>query len=557
MEKPWLKEYLDGVPAEIDADSYSSLVAMIEESFVRFSDRPAFHNMGTSITFKELDRLSAAFAGYLLGTLNLTKGDRVAVMMPNVLQYPVVLYGILRAGLIAVNVNPLYTPRELEYQLKDSGSKVLVILANFAHTFEAMEGITAVEKVLVTQLGDLLHGFKKPLVNFVVKYVKRMVPEFEIPGSEPLLDALERGKGLSLPDVKVESGDIAFLQYTGGTTGVSKGAVLTHRNMVANVLQAESWIGGTFEMGEEIAFAPLPLYHIFSLTANCLFMTKLGGLNVLITNPRDIPAFIKELKQWKWTFITGVNTLYLALLNHPEFKNLDFSHLKISLAGGMAVTRGVAQRWAETTGHVLLEAYGLTETSPAACINPTNLPEYNGAIGLPISSTLVAILDESDQPVALGQPGELGIKGPQVTQGYWQKPEETERLFSPDGWLKTGDVAIMDERGFVRLIDRKKDMILVSGFNVYPNEIEDVISLHEGILELAAIGVPDEKSGEVVKIFVVKKDPKLTEAEVMDYCRKNLTGYKRPKQIEFIDELPKTNVGKILRRALRPAPPSA
>lgn len=552
MEKPWLKEYLPGVPEEIDADKYTSLVSLTEEAFVQFADRPAFHNMGTDLTYQEVDRLSKAFAAYLLGSLGLQKGDRVAIMMPNVLQYPIALYGILRAGLIVVNVNPLYTPRELEHQLKDSGSKVLVILANFAHTFEAIEGPTPVEKVVLTELGDMLKGIKKPLVNFVVKRIKRMVPPFHLEGTINFLETLERGKGQSLPPVKIESTDIAFLQYTGGTTGVSKGAVLTHRNMVANVMQAEAWIGQTFEFSTEVAITPLPLYHIFSLTANCIFMTKLGGLNVLITNPRDIPGFIKELKKWKFTFITGVNTLYLALLNNERIKEVDFSRLKISLGGGMAVTRGVAQRWAETTGHVLLEAYGLTETSPAACINPTNLAEYNGAIGLPISSTLVNIIDESGKTVAPGEPGELCIKGPQVTQGYWQKPEETERLFTPDGWLRTGDVATMDDRGFIRLIDRIKDMILVSGFNVYPNEIEDVVGLHEGVLEVAAIGVPDEKAGEVVKIFVVKKDPKLTEADVLAFCRKNLTGYKRPKQIEFIDELPKTNVGKILRRALRP-----
>ncbi|OGG94256.1 MAG: long-chain-fatty-acid--CoA ligase [Candidatus Lambdaproteobacteria bacterium RIFOXYD2_FULL_50_16] len=551
MEKPWIKEYSNGVPEEINPDRYPSLVQMIDESFARFANRPAYHNMGQDLTYHQIDQMSRAFACYLLGNLGLKKGDRVAIMMPNVLQYPIALYGILRAGLIVVNVNPLYTARELEHQLKDSGTKAIVILSNFAHILAEVVGRTEVTQVVTTELGDFLKPLKGLIVNFVVKKIKKMVPPFHIEGAISLKEALERGKGQTLPGLKIIGEDIAFLQYTGGTTGVSKGAVLTHRNMVANVIQAEAWIGGTFEAGEEVAITPLPLYHIFSLTANALFMGKIGGLCVLITNPRDIPGFVKELAHWQFTFITGVNTLFLALTNNESFAKLDFSKLKIALGGGMAVTSTVAAKFKQQTGHVLLEAYGLTETSPAACINPVGLQDYNGAIGLPISSTLVAILDEAGKPVPQGEVGEIGIKGPQVTQGYWQKPEETANLFTTDGWLKTGDLATMDPSGYVRVVDRKKDMILVSGFNVYPNEIEDVVTQLEGVLEAAAIGVPDEKSGELVKIFVVKKDPKLTEADVLAHCRKNLTGYKRPKQIEFIAELPKTNVGKILRRALR------
>jgi len=551
MLKPWLNQYQAEVPHEINPSQYGSLAAMLDEAFLKFSDRPAFHNMGKTLTYREIDHLSKAFGCYLTKKLGLVKGDRVAIMMPNLLQYPVVLYGILRTGLIAVNVNPLYTPRELEHQLKDSGAKAIVILTNFAHTLEQVIENTPIEQVVLTEIGDLLGGLKKNLVNFVVKRVKRMVPAFHLAGTVPLLKALKLGQGQSLPKVTIASEDIAFLQYTGGTTGVSKGAILTHRNMVANVLQASSWIGHTFEEGKEVVITPLPLYHIFSLTANCLFGAKIGSLNVLITNPRDFPAFIKELKAWKFTFFTGVNTLFLALMNQPGFDEIDFKPLKIALGGGMAVTRSVATEWQKRTGHVLLEAYGLTETSPAACINPTNLQEFNGFIGLPISSTLVQLLDDDENPVPKGQSGELCIKGPQVTQGYWQKEEETAHVFTKDGWLKTGDIAEMNEEGYIKLVDRKKDMILVSGFNVFPNEIEDVVSLHEGVLEVAAVGVADEKAGEVVKIFVVKKDKTLTAGDVMDYCRKNLTGYKRPKFIEFMDELPKTNVGKILRRALR------
>ena len=551
MDKPWLQEYPPGVPAEIDVNRFHSIADILDNAFERFSARPAYANMGVVISYLELDRLSMAFANYLVYDLGLKRGDRVALMMPNILQYPVCLFGLLRAGMIAVNVNPLYTPRELEHQLKDSGATAIVILANFAHTLEQCILKTPLEHVMITQLGDLFPLVKRTLINNVVKYVKRMVPAFSLPLATPLNQALARGKQHHFRPVELNHQDIAFLQYTGGTTGVAKGAILTHGNIVANVLQAQAWIGGTFQEGKEIAIAPLPLYHIFSLTANCLFMTLLGSLNVLITNPRDMPAFVAELKKWPFTFITGVNTLFAGLLNQPNLGEVDFSNVKICLGGGMAVTHSVAESWHNTTGKVLLEAYGLTETSPAACINPVSLKAYNGLIGLPIPSTLVCILDEDEKPVPQGERGELCIKGPQVTQGYHNLPEETAKLFSKDGWLKTGDIAIMTETGYVKIVDRKKDMILVSGFNVYPNEIEDVVDGMEGVREVAAVGVLDEKTGEAVKLFVVKSDPKLTKQDIQVFCKKQLTAYKRPKFIEFIDELPKSNVGKILRRPLR------
>ena len=551
MDKPWLKEYPAGTAEEIDIERYSSLNEVLDESFEKYSARPAYSNMGHTISYLELDRLTMAFANYLLYELGLKKGDRVAIMMPNLLQYPVCLFGVLRAGLVVVNVNPLYTPRELEHQLKDSGAKAIVIIANFAKTLEDCILKTPIEHIILTEIGDLLSPLKRHLVNNIVKHVKRVVPSFSLPKAVPLLKALKHGKQLHFKPVQSSREDVAFLQYTGGTTGVSKGAILTHGNIISNVLQAKAWIGNTFVDGQEIAVAPLPLYHIFSLTANCLFMTMIGSLNVLITNPRDMPAFIAELKKWDFTFLTGVNTLFAGLLNQPNFDEIDFSHLKISLAGGMAVTHSVAEHWQDRTGHVLLEAYGLTETSPAACINPVTLTAYNGCIGLPISSTTVLILDENEKEVAHGEVGELCIKGPQVTQGYHNLPDETAHLFSKDGWLKTGDIATMDDRGYIKIVDRKKDMILVSGFNVYPNEVEDVVDGMDGLLEVAAVGVPDEKSGEVVKLFVVKSDPKITKQDVQVFCKQHLTGYKRPKYIEFIDELPKTNVGKILRRALR------
>ena len=551
MERPWLKEYPKGVPTDIDFGDYSSLVDIMSEGFNQYRERPAFANMGTTLSFEEIDRKSRDFAAYLQQELRLEEGSRVAIMLPNLLQYPIVLFGILRAKMTAVNVNPLYTSRELLHQVNDAGVKTIIILENFAHTLQVIIDKTEIQNVITTEIGDLLHFPKNKIVNFVVKKVKRMVPAWRIPNSKSLNKVLNFGAGQAFIKPEINRDDIAFLQYTGGTTGVAKGAILTHGNILANVIQARFWIGNELKKGEEIIITPLPLYHIFSLTANCLVFCSIGALNVLITNPRDFPAFIKELGNWPFTAITGVNTLFGALLNNAEFSKLDFSHLKLSLGGGMAVTRSIAEQWKATTGVVLLEAYGLTETSPAACINPVTLSNYNGYIGLPISSTLVTILDEKEKQVPLGERGELCIKGPQVTQGYWNLPEETKNMFTKDGWLKTGDVAVMNEQGYFKIVDRKKDMILVSGFNVYPNEIEDVASSHDGVLEVAAIGVPDLKSGEVVKLFVVKKDSRLTEKDLMEYCRQNLTGYKRPRYIEFKSDLPKTNVGKILRRALR------
>jgi long-chain acyl-CoA synthetase len=460
------------------------------------------------------------------------------------------IFGTLRAGGIVVNVNPLYTPRELEHQLKDSGAEVIVILENFAHTLQQVIANSPVKTVVIAALGDRL-GFKGVIVNFVLRHVKKMVPAFDLPGAVSFNDALSTGAGLAFKPVSVAHEDIAFLQYTGGTTGVSKGAMLTHRNIVANLLQSSAWLTGHTKEGGEVVITALPLYHIFSLTANCLAFMKLGGLNVLITNPKDIPGFIKELAQHKFTVITGVNTLFNALLNHPDFAKLDFSSLNITLGGGMAVQRAVADKWKQVTGVTLVEAYGLTETSPGACINPMDLKEYNGAIGLPISSTEMAIRDENDREVALGERGEICIRGPQVMKGYWNRADETEKVIAPDGYLRTGDIGVMDPQGFITIVDRKKDMILVSGFNVFPNEIEGVVAMHPGVLEVAAVGVPDEKSGEAVKIFVVRKDPALTTEQIIAFCKVSLTGYKVPHQVEFRNDLPKTNVGKILRRALR------
>jgi long-chain acyl-CoA synthetase len=480
----------------------------------------------------------------------LPKGARIAIMMPNCLQYPIVLFGTLRAGYTVVNVNPLYTARELEHQLKDAGAQAIVILENFAHTLEEVLPRSPVKHMVVAALGDLL-GVKGHIVNFVVRNVKKMVPAFELPGAERFNAVLKQGAGLPLKPFEVGHGDLAFLQYTGGTTGVSKGAMLTHENILANIAQAEANLMHAVGGETPVIITALPLYHIFSLTVNCLLMAKMGGLNILITNPRDIPAFVKELGKHKYNMITGVNTLFNAFLNNPEFHKLDFSAVKICVGGGMAVQKAVADRWKQVTGKVLLEGYGLTETSPCATMNPASLTDYNGSIGLPLPSTMIEIRDDDKQPVAVGQSGEICIKGPQVMKGYWQRPDETAKVLGPDGFLYTGDVGVMDEKGFVRIVDRKKDMILVSGFNVYPNEIEQVVAMHPGVLEVAAIGVPDEHSGEVPKLFIVKKDPALTAEAIMEFCKDQLTGYKRPKHIEFRTELPKTNVGKILRRALR------
>lgn len=549
MEKIWLKSYPKGVPAEIDYAQYKSVGDLVDKKVVEFSDRPAFHCMGKTISFGELDGMSRAFGAWLQSK-GYGKGVRVAIMMPNCLQYPVVLYGTLRAGGIVVNVNPLYTPRELEHQLKDSGAEVIVILENFATTLQEVLPKTPVKHVVLASLGDML-GVKGLLVNFVVRKVKKMVPAFSLPGALRFNDMLAEAEGKTLKAVEVGHEDIAFLQYTAGTTGVPKGAMLLHRNILANIEQAASWL--VQSIGEERAMiiTALPLYHIFSLTVNCLNMMKLGGLNILITNPRDIPAFVKELGKHPYNMITGVNTLFNAFLNNEDFKRLDFSRVKVCVGGGMAVQKAVADKWQQVTGKVLLEGYGLTETSPCATMNPLNLEAYNGSIGLPMPSTEIVLRDDDKKDVPLGQPGEICIKGPQVMKGYWQRPEDTAQAIGPDGFLYTGDVGVMDEKGFVRIVDRKKDMILVSGFNVYPNEIEQVIAMMPGVLEVAAIGVPDEKSGEVPKVFIVKKDPSLTEAQVLAHCKAQLTGYKQPKYVEFRADLPKTNVGKILRRALR------
>ncbi|MEW5836217.1 MAG: AMP-binding protein [Pseudomonadota bacterium] len=550
-ERPWLDHYPEGVPAEIDLGAYASVVAVLEEAFGKFRDRPAFASFGKQLSYGEIDAMSAKFAGFLVGELKLAKGDRIAIMMPNVLQYPIALFGALRAGLVVVNTNPLYTARELKHQLEDSGAKAIVVLDNFAATLEQVVAETHVEHIVTTGVGDLLGGLKGMLVNAVAKHLKKMVPSFNLPQAVRFNDALARGAHHPLPKVTLGHDDLAFLQYTGGTTGVAKGAMLSHGNMVANMLQAGAWIGRNAKEGEEVIITALPLYHIFSLTANGLVFMRLGGLNWLITNPRDMPGFVEELKKSHFTALTGVNTLFNGLLNTPGFAEVDFSRLHLTLGGGMAVQRAVAERWKKVTGCTLAEAYGLTETSPAACINPLDLKAYNGSIGLPIPSTEVAIWSEENQPLPVGEVGELMVRGPQVMKGYWQRPEETAKVLEPNGWLHTGDIARMDENGYFYIVDRKKDMILVSGFNVYPNEVEDTVMQHPGVSEVAAVGVPDEHSGEVVKLFVVRKDPNLTADALKEFCRENLTGYKRPKFIEFRTDLPKSNVGKILRRELR------
>ena len=549
MEKTWLEAYPDGVGERIDVGEGSSLLDLFDQTFSKYGKRPAFSNMGKTMTYEELDRYSRQLASYLTMRLNLKRGDRVAIMMPNLLQYPVCLYGILRAGLVVVNVNPLYTPRELEHQLRDSGAAAIIILANFAHTLQQTLTKVSVKHVIVTKIGDMLPPLKGAIVNFVVKNVKKMVPPYRLRDHLSFKQLLA-GDAKQYRQPSLSSEDMAFLQYTGGTTGISKGAVLLHCNVVANIMQAREWIKASLTEGKETIVTPLPLYHIFSLTANCFIFGSIGGLNHLITNPKDIPNFIKEIKDLKFTAITGVNTLFNALLNHPEFHQVDFSQLKLSLGGGMALQKSVAEKWKKVTGCTLVEAYGLTETSPAAVINPLNLKEFNGCIGLPISNTDISIRDDAGKELPAGEAGELWIKGPQVMQGYWQRPDETKKVIV-DGWLKTGDVVKMLDGGYVKIVDRKKDMILVSGFNVYPNEIEDIVASHPGVLEVAAVGIPDEKSGEVVKLFVVKKHDYLTAEEIIDFCRKSLTGYKVPKVVEFRNELPKTNVGKILRRELR------
>ena len=550
MDKIWLAHYPKGVPAAIDIGEYASLRDVFDESVAKFAARPAFTCMGKSITFGELDTLSTAFAAWLQ-TKGCRKGTRVALMMPNILQYPICLFGALRAGCTVVNVNPLYTARELEHQLIDSGAEVIVVVENFAHTLQEVLAKTKVREIVVTSIGELL-GVKGLLVDFVIRHVKKMVPAWSLPRAVRLSGVLADGRRAKFEHVPLGHDDLAFLQYTGGTTGVAKGAMLLHRNIVANLLQARAWVRPfLMREGGDIIITPLPLYHIFSLTANCLVFMTLGGENVLITNPRDIPGFVKEMARHRFSAFTGVNTLFNALVNNADFAKLDFSELRMTLGGGMAVQEAVAIKWKEVTGCPLIEAYGLTETSPGATINPLDLPAYNGSIGLPLPSTDVILRDDDGKTVPLGQPGEICIRGPQVMAGYWNRPDETAKVLDEGGWLATGDIGIMDERGFVRIVDRKKDMILVSGFNVYPNEIEAVVVMHPGVLECAAIGLPDPKSGEAVKLFVVKKDEGLTAEAVMQHCREHLTGYKCPRDVEFREDLPKTNVGKILRRELR------
>ncbi len=552
MEKPWLKSYPQGVPAQIDLSGYRSIVDLLEQSCSKYKDRMAYHNMGAEISYSELDYLTRNFAASLQD-MGLQPGDRIALMMPNILQYPVALFGALRAGLVIVNTNPMYTARELRHQLVDAGAKAIVVVENFASVLESVRDEVPLEHIITTGVGDLLDFPKSLLVNFVLRHVKKSVPAWKLPGSEKFQDVLDKGKKLPLKPVNIAFEDIAFLQYTGGTTGVAKGAMLTHRNIVANLLQARAWLAQLDNETQETIITALPLYHIFALTANCLTFLYLGGSNILVTDPRNMPGFVKELARHPFTAITGVNTLFNALLHTKGFAELDFSSVKMALGGGMAVQKAVAENWKKVTGVTLVEAYGLTETSPAACINPVNLEAYNGYIGLPISSTDGAIMAEDGTLLPAGETGELCIRGPQVMKGYWQRPEATDEVLDADGWLHTGDIAYMTEDGFFKIVDRKKDMILVSGFNVYPNEIEDVLALHPKVLEVAAIGVPDEKSGEVVSLFVVKKDPSLTKEDVLEFCKENLTGYKRPRYVEFMTELPKSNVGKILRRELRDA----
>nr|WP_281172767.1 AMP-binding protein [Nevskia soli] len=550
-ERIWLGGYMKGVPSDIDSSAYASLAQVLEASCDKFRELPAFENMGVCLSYDDIDRLSQDFASYLQNVLGLNKGDRVALMMPNLLQYPVAVFGVLRAGMVVVNVNPLYTPRELEHQLKDSAARAIVIIENVAITLQEVIDKVPLEAVITTQVGDLF-GFPKGLItNFAVKRVKKMVPAWNIPGTVPFRTALARGKAQPYHRVTLTHEDVAFLQYTGGTTGLSKGATLTHGNMVSNLVQMHAWIGPMLNEGKDIVVTALPLYHIFALTVNCLLFLRVGGKNILIANPRDMPGFVKELAASKLTAFTGVNTLFNGLLNTPGFAEVDFKALKFTVGGGAAVQQAVAEKWQKVTGVALTEGYGLSETSPGVCFSPLDKPEWNGSIGIPLPSTYVSLRDDDDKVVEIGKPGELCVKGPQVMRGYWNKPEENAKSFTADGYLRTGDIAVMDEKGYFKIVDRKKDMILVSGFNVYPNEIENVVALHPGVMEVACIGVPDAKTGEAVKVFVVKKDPNLTVEILREHCKHNLTGYKVPKLIEFRDGLPKSPVGKILRRELR------
>ncbi len=550
MDKPWLNSYAENVPAEIDPDQYENLLELFEQSCRDYADQIAFINMGAVLTFRSVEEQSRAFAAYLQNELKLQPGERVALMMPNLLQYPIALFGILRAGLVVVNVNPLYTPRELKHQLKDSGASAIIAVTNFGSSLQKVVNDTPVKHVILTKIGDQLSAPKRTLVNFVVKYVKKMVPKYHLPGAVSMRRALAKGKYLQYVKPRVAATDVAFLQYTGGTTGVAKGAMLTHRSLVANMLQAEAVYGTLLEAGKEMIVTPLPLYHVFANTVNLLLFIRMGAQNLLITNPRDFDNFIGEMKKYPFTALTGVNTLFNAMINHPEFAKLDFSQFKLTVGGGMAVQRAVAEKWQKITGVPLVEGYGLTEASPVVAAGHPDQTEYTGSIGLPLPSTEVRVVSEEGEVLPQGEIGELQVRGPQVMKGYWQRPDETAKTMSGD-WLLTGDIGYMDPQGQFFIVDRKKDMILVSGFNVFPNEVEDVVALHNKVLEVAAVGVPHEVSGELVKIFVVRKDESLTERELISHCRKHLTGYKVPKLVEFRDELPKSTVGKILRRELR------
>ncbi len=551
MDRVWSKNYPEGVPTDINADHYASLLEVFDESIKDYADKTAYINMGKSITYAELDQLSLKFAAYLQQQLGLKQGDAVAVMMPNLLQYPVCILGILRAGCVVVNVNPLYTPRELEHQLLDSQAKAIVIVENFAHTLSDVQDKVKLDHVILTHMGDMLGLLKGTIVNLVVKHVKKLIPAHNLKKYVTYKQVIATGNAAAYKKPVVVGEDLAFLQYTGGTTGVSKGAMLTHRNMVANLEQADGCIGPLLTPGKEFVVTALPLYHIFALTANFLVFMKYGGTNLLITNPRDMPNFVKELEKYPFSVLTGVNTLFNGLLNTPGFAQLDFSNMKLALGGGMAVQRPVAERWQKVTGTRLVEGYGLTECAPLVTVSPYNLPAYNGSIGFPAPSTDIKLVNDDGVEVAAGEAGEMWVKGPQVMKGYYNRPDETLKVLNADGWLATGDIARVDDEGFFYIVDRKKDMILVSGFNVYPNEIEEVVAMNDKVLEVAAIGVPNESTGEAVKIFVVKKDQSLTDAELIQHCKERLTGYKVPKLVEFRTELPKTNVGKILRRELK------
>ena len=551
MEKLWLNSYEQGVNAEIDITQYSSISDVFRQSVEKFAHQPAFQNMGKTLTYAQVGKLAENFASYLQNVLKLPRGERVAIMLPNLLQYPIALFGILQAGLVAVNTNPLYTPRELEHQLKDSGATTIIVLENFANTLELVLPRTQIKHVIVASVGEMFGFFKGTLMNFVLRKIKKMVPEYRISGAIPFQTTLKEGAAHTFRPVTLTREDTALLQYTGGTTGVAKGAVLSHGNICANMLQAKEWIKNQLREGKETVIAALPLYHIFALTVNLMIFTNAGSKIILITNPRDMKGFIGELKKERISVFIGVNTLFNGMVNQPDFATVDFSNLRLTLGGGMATQKAVAEKWKKITGTPIVEAYGLTEASPGVCCNPLNIEAYSGGIGLPVPSTEVELRDADGKEVGVGQPGELWVRGPQVMKGYWNRPEETAKTIDARGFLETGDIAVMDEKGWLKLVDRKKDLIVVSGFNVYPNEIEEVVSHNDKVMEVACIGVPNEKTGEALKVFVVKKDPSLTKEELIEFCRTELTAYKVPKDIEFRDELPKSNVGKILRRELR------